>query len=134
MNTNTAPEKAAYKKPFKVWVVNYRIILKAARPHYAYCFNLVSSVSLTTTGEQGTPTKCALFFRRANDIQDPQYDTLNDRVTIDFAIEETSAVIQLLQSHKKICLEMKIQDERVYVDLYPVESSLAGQGSDGNAN
>ncbi len=123
MKSNNDSGKVFYKKPFKAQVVSYRVLLKSARPNHPYCLNLVSTVNLTTKGNQGTPTNCALFFRRANDIQDPQYDKLNDRVTIDFSIEESAAVIQLLQSHRNVIIEMKIQDERVYVDLYPLDSS-----------
>jgi hypothetical protein len=65
-------------------------------------------------------------------ISNSEAPALNDRVTIDFSIEETAAVIQFIQSHRNVCLEMKIQDQRVHVDLYSLDSTTAEQCAGGS--
>ncbi|REJ76407.1 MAG: hypothetical protein DWQ47_12435 [Acidobacteria bacterium] len=58
------------------------------------------------------------MFRRKSKINNPYYDRKNDVLYIDFSIEETSAVLQLLESKKPANLELKNQDGRIWVELY----------------
>jgi hypothetical protein len=126
MSTSNYPPRVPYTGEIDVFVAGYKIILKSAKPYHEHFFNLVSTIELRA---KDSPRVYALTFRRQNEIKEPEYDKLNDIVFIDFSIEETAAVILLLESGKKIRLELKKQEGRVWVELSSPNISSALQSS-----
>jgi len=102
------------KTPFKVTIESYRVILKAILPYQPHHLHLVSSITLAA---KGSTRKYSLEFRREREINDPTYDSLNDVIHIDFSIEETTAVLELLKTEPQPILELKDELGQIRVEL-----------------
>ena len=101
--------------PFRVVIDRYRIVVKAALPNQRHDLSRVSSFALKAVGQE---RRYMLCFRREGEIRDPWYDPPSDIIYIDYSIEESSTVLQLLQSGERLVLELKIQDGSFWVELW----------------